>query len=75
MAIEIEEKTMMVTQTVTELSGPLAPPLTSLSHHSGSNNLQMQENEDKIFLSLSHMPDNMLCTFIYITSFYSQRNS
>lgn len=75
MARGLEKRTVVVTQPSShELSSLLFSPSASLSHHLGFNDLRMQQNAAKIFLSLSHMPGNVLCTFIYLTSFFPQIN-
>ena len=63
------EKCWWPNPTPTELSS-LFSPSASLNHHLSFNDLWMQENAAKVFLSLSHMPGNVLCTFKYSTSLF-----
>lgn len=55
-------------------SCPDFSPSASLNHHLSLSDLWMQENAAKVFLSLSHMPGNVLCTFKYSTSLFPRIN-
>ena len=71
MARGLEKRTVVVTQPSShKLCILLFSPSSSLSHHLGFSDLWMQQNAAKTFLSLSHMPGNVLCTFMYLTSFF-----
>ena len=71
MARGLEKRTVVVTQPSShKLCILLFSPSSSLSHHLGFSDLWMQQNAAKTFLSLSHMPGNVFCTFMYLTSFF-----